>query len=82
MAGDNAITPAVLKAHKGHKVELKITNTAPDKAHGFSIDGYNVVKTVDMGKTETISFTANKSRTYRVFCQLHPTHQAAQLIVT
>ncbi|MGI9023852.1 MAG: cupredoxin domain-containing protein [Acidimicrobiales bacterium] len=78
----NAITPADLKAGKGNKVEIKVTNTATDKPHGFSIDGYGVAKTLDPGKTETISFTADKAGTYRVFCQLHPAHQPAQLVVT
>jgi nitrosocyanin len=81
-SGGNAITPAKLTAYKGHKVEIKVTNTATDKPHGFSIDGYSVTKTIEAGKTETVSFTAKKTGTYRVFCQLQPAHRPAQLVVS
>jgi|GEM_PF-3075976 len=80
--GGNGITPVPLTAKKGEKVEIKVTNTDKSNAHGFSIDNYNVVKTIESGKTETISFTADKTGTYKVFCQLHPKHVPSQLVVT
>lgn len=79
--GGNGITPAALSAHKGRKVEIKVKNTATDKAHGFSIDDFGVAETVDQGKTTTVSFKAKKAGTYRVYCQLHPTHKPAELVV-
>jgi heme/copper-type cytochrome/quinol oxidase subunit 2 len=78
----NGITPVKLAAHKGHKVEIKVTNTAKDKQHGFSIDAFNIKETVDQGKTTTVKFKADKAGTYRVYCQLHPAHGAAELTVS
>jgi nitrosocyanin len=82
VSGGNAITPAKLTAHRGDTVAIKVTNTATDKPHGFTIDGYGVTRTIEAGKTETVSFKANKTGDFRVFCQLHPAHQPAQLSVT
>ncbi|SRR6266542_1826905 len=81
-AGGNGITPVKLTAHKGHKVEIKVTNTAKDKPHGFSIDEFGVKETVDQGKTTTVKFKADKAGTYRVYCQLHPPHGQAELTVS
>jgi heme/copper-type cytochrome/quinol oxidase subunit 2 len=82
VAGGNGITPAKLAAHKGREVEIKVTNTAQDKQHGFSIDQFKVAETIDQGKTTTVKFKADKAGTYRVYCQLHPTHGAAELVVS
>jgi heme/copper-type cytochrome/quinol oxidase subunit 2 len=82
VAGGNGMTPAQLTAHKGHKVSIKVTNTAPDKPHGFSIDEFKVAQTIDPGHTTTVSFKADKAGTYKVYCQLHPTHKPAELVVS
>jgi plastocyanin len=82
LATGNGITPVKLAATKGHKVEIKVTNTAKDKQHGFSIDAFNIKETVDQGKTTTVKFKADKAGTYRVYCQLHPAHGASELTVS
>jgi plastocyanin len=82
VAGGNGITPARLETKTGNTVEIEVKNTAPDKPHGFSIDEFKVAETVDQGKTATVRFTASKAGTYRVYCQLHPTHKDAQLVVS
>ncbi|HEX8769599.1 MAG TPA: cupredoxin domain-containing protein [Acidimicrobiales bacterium] len=75
--GKPGFAPEVIEVHKGDKVDLTVGNTT-DKAHGFSIDGYGLkAKTVDPGKPIHVKFTAKKTGTYKVFCQLHPAHQAA-----
>ena len=82
VAGGNGITPVKLETKTGNTVEIEIKNTAPDKPHGFSIDEFKVAETVDQGKTATVKFTASKAGTYRVYCQLHSTHKAAELVVS
>ena len=82
LASGNGITPVKLMAHKGREVEIKVTNTAQDKPHGFSIDAFKVAETIDQGRTTTVKFKADKAGTYRVYCQLHPAHGAAELIVS
>jgi nitrosocyanin len=79
--GKPGFDPAKLEAHKGRNVEITVANTG-DKTHGFSIEGYDIARTVDQGKTLKVSFTAKQAGTFRVFCQLHPAHQPAQLVVS
>ena len=81
-ATGNGITPVKLTAHKGHKVEIKVTNTAKDKQHGFSIDAFDVHEVIDQGKTTTVKFKASQAGTFKVYCQLHPTHQPSELTVS
>ena len=80
--GGNAITPAKLTAHEGRQVQIKVTNTAKDKPHGFSIDEFKIKETIDQGKTTTVKFEADKAGTYRVYCQIHPTHKPAELVIS
>lgn len=80
--GGNGITPVQLTAKEGHKVEITVTNTANDKPHGFSIDEFGVKETIDQGKAATVKFKADKAGTYKVYCQLHPTHKTAELVVS
>jgi heme/copper-type cytochrome/quinol oxidase subunit 2 len=81
-ATGNGITPVKLAVHKGHNVEIKVTNTAKDKQHGFSIDEFGVKEVVDPGKTTTVKFKADKDGTFVVYCQLHPSHGKSQLAVS
>jgi heme/copper-type cytochrome/quinol oxidase subunit 2 len=78
----NGITPVQMKAHKGREVSITVTNTAKDKQHGFSIDDFNVHEVIDQGRTTTVKFKAAKAGTFRVYCQLHPTHKPAELVVS
>jgi len=82
VGGANVMQPEKLTAHEGNKVQITIRNTAPDKAHGFSIDEFGIKETVDQGKTTTIEFDADKAGTYKVYCQLHPTHKPAELVIS
>lgn len=82
VAGGNGISPEKLATHTGNTVEIQVKNTATDKPHGFSIDEFKVGETVEQGKTKTVKFTASKAGTYRVYCQLHPTHKPAELVVS
>jgi nitrosocyanin len=82
VGGANVINPAKLTAHEGNTVQIKITNTANDKPHGFSIDEFGIKETIDQGKTTTIEFEADKAGTFKVYCQLHPTHKPAELVIS
>ncbi|GAC1382946.1 MAG: hypothetical protein NVSMB4_10950 [Acidimicrobiales bacterium] len=76
----NGITPSVLSVPRNADVEFKVTNTAT-KTHGFSVQGYDVVKEIPAGESVTVKFTASRSGTFKVFCQLHPSHAPAELTV-
>ncbi len=77
----NALTPVSVSAHKGNNVEITVTNTG-EKTHGFTIDGYNISQTIDAGQTTVIHFKADHTGTFRVWCQLHPTHKDAKLTIS
>ncbi|HUQ63357.1 MAG TPA: cupredoxin domain-containing protein [Acidimicrobiales bacterium] len=75
--GKPGFAPEVISVRKGDKVDIEVGNTT-DKTHGFAIQGYGLEqKTVDPGKPVHIKFTAKKSGTYEIKCQLHPAHQSA-----
>ena len=80
--GGTGITPTKLTAHEGRKVEIEVTNTSKDKEHGFSIDDFNVHEVIGQGKTTTVKFKADKAGTFKVYCQLHPAHKPAELVVS
>jgi nitrosocyanin len=82
VAGGNGISPERIETKTGTAMEIKVRNTANDKPHGFSIDEFKVGETVDQGQTKTVKFVASKAGTYRVYCQLHPTHKPAELVVS
>ena len=80
--GGNGITPTKMTASKGNKVEIKVTNTATDTELGFCIAEFGVKETIGQGKTTTVEFKADKSGTFKVYCQIHPTHKTAELVVS
>ncbi len=81
VSGRPGFAPDSITVDKGDKLSLRVGNNL-DKPHGFSIEGYpKVKKVVEPGKPITVKFTASRSGTFRIFCQLHPTHQGANLVV-
>ena len=81
-AGGNGITPVALKAKKGHKIRIQVTNTASDKEHGFSIDDFNIHQVVGPGRVTIVTFTSNKTGTFKVYCQIHATHKPSELTIS
>jgi len=60
--------PSTISVNKGDKVKIKLTST--DVAHGFAIPDYGISKKVDVEKTETIEFIADKSGEFTFFCNV------------
>jgi nitrosocyanin len=78
--GKPAFSVGTLTVTEGDKVDLRVDNST-DKVHGFSIDAFNVHRVVDPHKPQTVKFTANKTGQFRIYCQLHPAHQPAELVI-
>lgn len=78
--GGPGFTPGTITVHKTDKVKLAVGNST-DKTHGMSIVGYGVVEEVEAGKSVEVEFTASKSGTFEIKCQLHPAHKTATLVV-
>jgi heme/copper-type cytochrome/quinol oxidase subunit 2 len=72
--------PTTITVDKKDEVVITVGN-GTDKTHGFSIEGYPVHKTVDPNQTIQVKFKAKRQGTFKIYCQLHPTHQTAVLQV-
>ena len=79
--GPAGFAPAAINVKKGDKVQLTVANRH-DRTHGFSIDAFGVKKTVDPGKPILVKFTARRAGSFDIYCQLHPAHKRAKLVVT
>ncbi|TMK87799.1 MAG: hypothetical protein E6G57_09460 [Actinobacteria bacterium] len=67
--GQSGFSVGTITVTQGDKVNIDVGNTT-DKAHGFSIDAFNIHHVVEPHQTQKLSFT-----------QLHPAHVPAQMIV-
>jgi plastocyanin len=78
--GVSGFSIGTITVTEGDKVNIHVDNTT-DKSHGFSIDAFNIHRVVDSHKSQTVSFEPNKTGQFKVYCQLHPAHVPAQMIV-
>jgi heme/copper-type cytochrome/quinol oxidase subunit 2 len=63
-----AFAPARIEVNKDDVV--KITFTAKDIAHSFTIDNYRIAKRAAAGHTVTFEFRADQPGTHRFYCNL------------
>ena len=78
--GAPGFSVGTITATEGDKVDLRIDNDT-DKDHGFSIDALSIHRVVKPHQPQTVSFTPKKTGEFRIYCQLHPAHVPARLIV-
>ena len=71
--------PVTITVNKDDNVRLTVGNPTPN-IHGFSIEGYGIRSEVPPGGFER-RFQATHPGTFKIFCQLHETHQVATLVV-
>jgi heme/copper-type cytochrome/quinol oxidase subunit 2 len=67
--------PGVVRVNRGDRVTLELVST--DVVHGLHIDGYNMQLSADPGQLRSITFTADRSGSFRMRCSvscgaLHP----------
>ena len=62
--------PDTLRANKGDKVILHLTNVekTPDATHGFSIPRYNINVSLDPGEVATVEFLADAEGSFAMYC--------------
>jgi cytochrome c oxidase subunit II len=69
VTGDHyAFSPASLAVNKGDVV--KVTFTAADIPHSFTIDGYRISKRAGARETVTFQFRADQAGTFPIYCNL------------
>ncbi len=71
--------PPTITVNKDDNVRLAVGNPTTNP-HGFSIEGYGIRDEVPPGGFEK-RFQATHPGTFKIYCQLHETHQVATLIV-
>lgn len=72
--------PTTVTVDKDDNVELAVGNRTT-RTHGFSIEGYGIQREVEAGSGIEVKFKATKPGTFKIYCQLHETHQVATLVV-
>jgi nitrosocyanin len=80
VGGGAGFDPSTVTVHKDDNVRLTVGNTT-DKTHGFSVEGYGIHDEVNPGTPLQVKFKAKKPGTFKIFCQLHPAHRIATLVV-
>ena len=63
-----AFSPASLSVNKNDLV--KITFTAQDIPHSFTVEGYRIMKRAGAGQTVTFEFRADQAGTFTFYCNL------------
>jgi nitrosocyanin len=72
--------PTTITVDKDDNVKLTVANKA-GRTHGFSIEGYGIQREVEANQSIDVKFPAVKPGTFKIYCQLHETHQVATLVV-
>ena len=73
-------SPDTLTVEKENSVRLRVGNDTA-REHGFSIEGYRIERVVQPDQTVEVRFRASRGGTFKIYCQLHPTHQTGTLVV-
>jgi heme/copper-type cytochrome/quinol oxidase subunit 2 len=69
VTGDHyAFSPAAINVNRNDVV--KITFTAADMPHSFTIDGYRISKRASAGQTVTFEFRADQAGSFPIYCAL------------
>jgi heme/copper-type cytochrome/quinol oxidase subunit 2 len=74
---DHRFSPANIEVQKDDLV--KITFTAADMAHGFTIDQYRIMKRAGSGQTVTFEFRADRSGSFEFYCNLTADDRCRQM---
>ena len=69
VSGDHyAYAPSNLTVNRNDLI--KITFTAKDIAHSFTVEGYRIMKRAGAGQTVTFEFRADQAGTFPFYCNL------------
>lgn len=75
LAKQFAFEPSKITVQQGTDVALKITSTAEKEpvydAHGITISGYGIAKSLPVGETTWVNFTADSSGEFQFRCTVY-----------
>jgi len=63
-----AYSPSELRVNQGDTVTLRLVST--DVVHGLYVDGYDISVEADPGQTATLTFTADRTGSFRFRCNV------------
>ena len=67
-ASQYQFTPGVIDVRRGDRVTIELVAT--DVVHGLYLDGYGVQLSADPGRTERLTFVADRSGSFRFRCSV------------
>jgi heme/copper-type cytochrome/quinol oxidase subunit 2 len=67
-ASSFAYEPGVIKVNPDDRVTLELVST--DVVHGLYLDGYDLEVVADPGQTRTLTFTADRTGSFRFRCSV------------
>jgi len=74
---DNSFAPGRIEVQKDDLV--KITLTAADIAHSFTVDSYRIAKRAGAGQTVVFEFRADHAGTFPFYCNLSQDDKCKQM---
>ena len=77
--GQAGFEPVTVTVEKDDNVVLAVGNSTTG-VHGFSIEGYGIQTEIAPGGMD-VKFQATHPGTFKIYCQLHETHEVATLVV-
>lgn len=77
--GGAVFEPKTITVNKDDNVILAVGNPTPGP-HGFTIEGYGIQTEIPPGGSE-VKIHATHPGTFKIYCQLHETHQVATFVV-
>jgi len=72
-----AFSPARIEVQKDDLV--KVTFTARDMAHSFTLDEYRIVKRASAGQTVVFEFRADRSGSFTFYCNLSQSDKCREM---
>ena len=80
IASGAGFDPTTVTVDKDDDVVLVVGNSTT-RTHGFTVEGYGIRREVEANNGLEVKFKSKKPGTFKIFCQLHETHQIATFIV-
>jgi len=82
LGGTKVWLPSTFVVNKGDTVKINLSTKvpAPWNVHGFAIEAFKIVESVDENG-KSITFKASTAGIFPFRCHLHPAHIGGQLVV-
>lgn len=80
VGGAAGFDPETITVDKGDRVVMTVSNPT-EREHGFTVSGLRVRETLAARGSATVTLSAGRGGTFKIWCHLHEAHQIATLVV-